>query len=290
MFQINRSESTVTTSDSAVQGAASRRMKKPALLTFAVIGGLLLAPQVLSSPGTAYAGESAASVAVPALVPPQGSTWVVGVLTDQAGHGLDNVNVEAWPQSITAAEPVASSLTYGGPAYDAQQRNGFFRLEVPSGKAYRIVISAVGAQEDGDPFRMKWYGGGRPVMMRTTTHAAAAGTGTVRDLGTIQLARQGKVASTTKVARPAKVKAGTHGKIRVTVSSRYVTNVTGKVIVNVSGKKVSTWLNLSDHGRATVRLPKLKVGKHAVSARFVGTGTVHTSKSKVVKVIVAKKR
>ncbi len=66
--------------------------------------------------------------------------------------------------------------------------------------------------------------------------------------------------------------------------------VTGKVIVRVRGKKVTNYLSPSENGRSTVRLPKMRRGKHNVSATFMGTGTVQRSGSHPVKLIVQKKK
>jgi hypothetical protein len=259
------------------------------ITTLAVLGGVLLGPQAGQSPGAHALARGASPKAAAALAPPDGSTWIVGTTTDQAATGQDNVNVEAWPVDPAATAPLASSLTYGGPNYNAVAAHGFFRLEVPSDQPYRIVFSAVNGQEDGDAFRMQRYGEGRPIVVRTSSRAGA---GRVRDLGTIQLVRQGKVASKTKaVARPAKIHPGQRGKIRITVSSPYVNDVTGRVVVKVAGQKIKARLHVGDHGTVKVKLPKLHhVGKHKISVRFLGTGSVHASKAKPVKLKVARKK
>ena len=218
-----------------------------------------------------------------ALVPPEGMTWIEGVITDQAAHGQDNVNVEAWPRDPAAVAPVASALTYGGPP-DGSALHGFFLLQVPSDQAYRIVFSAVAGQEDGDAFRMKSYGHGRPIAVRNLAVAA----GRVRDLGTIALARQGHVVSKTKaVLARARVAAGKRATVRIKVSSPFVTNVTGKVVVRVGGKKVVHGLGARSHGKATFKLPHLKrAGKYKVTTSYAGSGTVHRSKAKPVKLTI----
>jgi hypothetical protein len=164
---------------------------------------------------------------------------------------------------------------------------------VPSNQPYRIAFSAVGGQEDGDPFQMVWYGENRPIMVRTAAKVAALPPGRIRDLGTIQLARQGQgpvASTTTAVARPGKVRVGGRGKVRVTVSGSCVTDVTGQVVVKVAGHKVSRQLTTADHGSRMIRLPKLRhAGKYRVHVHFTGTTTVQGSKANPVKVKVVRK-
>jgi hypothetical protein len=214
--------------------------------------------------------------------PPEGTTWIEGVITDQADHGQDNVNVEAWANDPTATAPVASSLTYGGPPDGLTYAHGFFLLEVPSGRAYRLVFSAVGNREDGDLFRMKRYGHGRPIMVRTAL------AGRIRDLGVVALARQGKVASaTTAHLVRARVTSAKRAKLKVTVTSRFVTDVTGKVVVQVKGKRVVARLTKADHDKAVVRLPRLRhPGSYRVRVGFRGSDTVHRSSAHPVKLRV----
>jgi hypothetical protein len=276
----------------------SRRRAAALVTSLAVVGGVLLSGQALHSPGSRALAHGAMPTALLAGSPPAGTTWIEGVITDQAGTGQDDVNIEAWPTGTAATAPAASALTYGGPAasaltyggprFNGAAGHGFFRLEVPSNQPYRIVFSAVNGQEDGDPFRMMWYGQDRPIMVRQAAKVAVAAlpAGRLRDLGTIQLARQGQVASTTTaVARPAKVKAGARGKVRVTVSSPYVTDVTGKVVVKVAGHTVTRRLLPGSNGTRMIRLPKLgHAGKYRVHVRFTGSDTVAGSKAKPAKV------
>jgi hypothetical protein len=287
MWKFNDPVDRATGTESVGLGRPARsRRRAPALVTsLAVAAGLLLGPVVLQSPSGLALAHGATPKTAPAIAPAPGSTWITGVLTDQAGHRLDGVNVEAWPVGGATA-PAASALTYGGRRFNAAPGHGFFRLEVPSDRAYRIAFSALGGHEDGDPFRMMWNGSDRPIMVKTADAAA----GRIRDLGRIQLARQGRVASKTKaVAWRTKVSPGTHEKVRVTVSSSYVTNVTGRVLVKVAGHKMSRKLTTADHGTLVISLPKLEhPGQYRVAVRFKGTSTVQRSKSKPVKVRVVR--
>src|SRR4051794_30126688 len=268
----------------------SRRVLRRATVattTLAVLGGALLASQSIHASTPRALARGAMPRPVEALAPPVGTTWIVGVVSDQAAHGQDNVNVEAWPDDPTATEPVASALTYGGPRFNLLSGHGFFRLEVPSDQAYRIVFSAVGAKEDGDPFRRQWYGHRRPIVARS----AAVGTGRVRNLGQIALARQGKVNATAKAkALHKRIAVGSRGKVQVKVSSRFVTHVRGKVVVRVGRHQKSARLTTRDHGKVAVRLPKLHhAGSYRVVARFTGTNTVRSAKAKPVTIKVVRK-
>jgi hypothetical protein len=279
-----------TVGDNRPESTRSKVRKPAIIITFTAIAAMIVASQTaLASPGSA-AGHGSAKVrgaSLAASTPPAGTTWIEGVITDQAKNGQDNVNVEAWPNDPAATEPAASSLTYGGPPTNPAVGHGFFLLQVPSDQAYRIVFSAVGGQEDGDAFRMKSYGHGRPIVVRNLGHLAAA-PGRTRDLGTIALARQGHVASrTTARLAKAKITKGARPTLRVKVSSRFVSNVTGKVVIRVAGKKVTHRLTAHSHGKTTVRLPRLKkAGTYRVHTSYAGSGTVHRSKAKAAKLTV----
>jgi hypothetical protein len=288
MSHANDSDQPVTPTDGGVAVSRTHRSRKPMITTgalLAVLSAAVLAPHAL--PATAATGGRQLSVA--AAVPPAGSAWIQGVLTDQAGHPVDNVNVEVWSDDPSAAGPIASNLTYGGTPADGRHAHGVYRVEVPMDQPYSIVFSAVGGAEDGDAFRMQTYGQGRPIMVRSTTRTrgVSAAAGTIRKLGRTELARQGKVRSTVKAkVHPAKG-AAKRGTLLVKVKSPYVSPVTGKVIVKVNGKKVTNHLGKNEHGKSTLKLPKLtKAGKYKVHVHFAGTGTVARSKTKPIKLTV----
>jgi hypothetical protein len=246
-------------------------------------------------PASATMYAPAVREAAPAApVPPAGSAWLQGVLTDQAGHALDNVNVEVWSTDPTATAPVGSNLTYAGAPADGRHAHGAYRVEVPSDKPYTIVFSGVGGAEDGDAYRMQSYGQGRPLMVRSTTGntGKTVTAGTTRNLGATALVHQGRVNSTMKAKLgSAKVPVGKKAKLKVSVHSPFVSDVTGKVVVTVNGKKVHDRLGARDNGKSTLKLPKLKKpGKYKVVATFGRTGTVQASKSKPVKLTVTKKK
>jgi hypothetical protein len=270
-----------------------RSRRRVAICTVAVAGGMLVTAQALQSPEAHAVAAAAAAGGVSGSAPAAGSTWVEGVITDECGQGQDDVNVEAWSDgaspaasALTYGGPAASALTYGGPRFDAQQGHGFFRLEVPSNQPYRIAFSAVGGQEDGDPFVMSWYGANRPIMVKRAAKAAAAlPAGRLRDLGAIQLTRQGQgpSASTTTAKTRGKFHTRVRGTVRVKVArAGCVTGVTGKVVAKVAGHSVSRRLRPADNGTITLRLPKLRhPGKYSVHVNFAGSAEVQGSKANV---------
>ena len=278
-----------TPTDAGKPASRARRFGTPIVASLAVVGGLAVAPQVLPASAAPGAGQWALeSQVAPRMAPPAGYVWLQGALTDQAGHRLDNVNVEVWSNDPKATEPVASNLTYGGAPADGRHQHGAYRVQVPIGQPYRIVFSAVGGQEDGDAFRMQSYGAGRPIMARTAGRAAAVSPRTVRNLGTTELVHQGRVKSTVRATlHPRKVKKGKRGTLRVRVTSPFVKPVTGKVVARVHGRKIAHQLR---NGTSTFKLPKLKAGKHQVRTSFSGTGTVRGDQAKAVKLTVKKKK
>ena len=86
----------------------------------------------------------------------------------------------------------------------------------------------------------------------------------------------GKAASATK----ARWKPSTARRGKVTVAVRSRTVPTGKVLVRDKGRTIArARLAASDRGRVTVRLPKLRRGKHVLVVRYQGSPTVAASSS-----------
>jgi hypothetical protein len=262
-----------------------------------LVGGLVVANQ----PGSASAAPERAAAAGSTLAlpkaPPAGKSWIQGVLTDQAGKALDNVNVEVWAADVVSTEPAASNLTYAGVPADAAHQHGVFRVEVPAGAPYIVTLSTVGGVDDGDAFRAQKVSGGRPIMARTARTARAAAPGRVIKLGTIALARQGHVRSkiTATLVKPKKGKVGVAAKgaaqryrVKVHVTSPHVTDVTGKVLLRVDRKRITDQITSREHGTSVILLPKnLKDGKHTVLAQYKGSNTVARSKAKPLKLKVS---
>jgi hypothetical protein len=243
-------------------------------LAAALVASAALAVAAPALPGSAapagpdgLGGADGSSFTLPAAQPPAGKAWLVGVITDQAGHPLQDVGVEAWLDDPAATEPTASDLTYENVANDQQ---GYFRLEVPTGASYRIVVSA----DPEDPYREFDYNGGKPVKV---------GQRTVRDLGASEIARVDRQPSKTGAkVKPGTVKAGKAATITITVTCENVDPVLGKVTATLGGKKVTGVLKAKGHGKVTLPLPKLKKpGSYTVQASYLGDSYVKKSATKV---------
>lgn len=89
--------------------------------------------------------------------------------------------------------------------------------------------------------------------------------------------------STTVTLAKKRVKKGSRVKVTVRVNVAGMKSPTGKVVIR-DGKKVikRVTVKTSHKGTVTVKLPKLKVGKHKISVRYAGTGRVKASSSKTV--------
>ena len=285
----------VSAQSGADAGQRTRHRRIPALIGLTAAGGMALASQVLpASAEPVHLGAPRSAVVAPAPTPPAGETWIQGALTDQAGHLLNNVNVEVWSTDLNATEPVASNLSYAGDPADGRHQSGVYRVAVPSGTPYIITFSTVGGLEDGDRFRAQAYGAGLPIMTRSQNRlmggsAVMATSGRIINLGITQMVHQGTVSSKTTARLSAKtIAAGKKGKLVVRVTSGLVSNVTGKVKVKIGGQKITDRLTALEHGRSTIRLPKLSPGIHRAIVKFQGTDTVAASMAKPVKVKVKK--
>ncbi len=121
-----------TSTDAGRPTSRARRFGTPIVASLAVVGGLAVAPQVVPASAAPGTGQWTLESQVAAkLAPPPGYVWLEGALTDQAGHRLDNVNVEVWSNDPSATEPVASNLTYGGAPADGRHQHGGYRVQVP---------------------------------------------------------------------------------------------------------------------------------------------------------------
>ncbi|WP_107773007.1 Ig-like domain-containing protein [Nocardioides sediminis] len=89
-------------------------------------------------------------------------------------------------------------------------------------------------------------------------------------------AAQGKAASTTTATWRAST--ARRGRAKVVVAS--ATAPTGKVVVRDKGRTIArATLQASHQGRITVRLPRLRKGKHVLVAQYLGSPTVAASSS-----------
>jgi hypothetical protein len=92
-----------------------------------------------------------------------------------------------------------------------------------------------------------------------------------------------KLASTARLALAAKtIPWGTRGPVQITLAAAGVTPY-GKVHVYDGRKLLKTYtVRRTDDGVRVVLLPRLKPGKHTLTARYAGGPTVKASRSKAV--------
>ncbi|MGZ4456101.1 MAG: Ig-like domain repeat protein [Nocardioides sp.] len=233
---------------------------------------------VVSFHGTsAQASQGSASASTSGLsaptAPHKGRAWIQGAVTDQAGHYLDDVNVEALDAD---GGVTASSITYEDP--DGGHPHGFFRLYVPAGK-YQVRFSSL----DGEPFRTAYYSEDGAVKNLTVVSKQ------IRVLDTTALLHAGKVASTTKASlADSSILTTDNGLVRFSVSSKFVDPVDGKVKVTVDGDSAGT-VTLSD-GAGKLKLDRLPAGQHDIGVAYLGSTTVKGSKAATAVLTVKKKK
>lgn len=106
-------------------------------------------------------------------------------------------------------------------------------------------------------------------------------------------AKVARAASRTKLALPKKkINRGRAALVRITLGAKGL-RPAGKVTIFDGRKKLRTYtVRSADNGSRVVALPKLKAGRHALTARFGGSTSTTASKSKrvVLKVLKKKKR
>ncbi len=90
-----------------------------------------------------------------------------------------------------------------------------------------------------------------------------------------------KLTSTTKVALASgRIKRGTHGTLKMTVTVPGVSRPTGKLKVYDGSRLLGTvTLKASNYGKKSWRLPLLGKGKHHLHATYSGNSTIRSSKS-----------
>jgi len=127
---------------------------------------------------------------------------------------------------------------------------------------------------------MTRYDVGREVRVEVT----GLKDGYVADPGYSDARAVGKGASVTtaRLVR-AKVRTRAHGRVHVYVRTAPVVGATGWVVVRVDGRKrASAKLRLSQAGRVTLTLPRLKRGRHRVVASYVGSSVASGSTARAV--------
>lgn len=242
------------------------------VIALTVAGGLLLTAVPSGSAADTEAGQRPVDTT---LVPFPGEAFIEGVVLDERGHPVDDINVEAFPAGREASDPVASWLTYESP--DAEHPHGFYLLDVVPGSYVIRLSSLEGAHE---PFRSQWYADKRVV--------------TVGDQEALRLKpvtlERGRAESQCQLALVDDVVPAAHRpQVRVRIKSPDATRVIGSIRVTMNGQKVRTdRLGRQDRGLVVLRLPKRRPGTYRVVVSYSGSGEVKRSHSQVHVLRVAK--
>jgi len=155
-------------------------------------------------------------------------------------------------------------------------------------------------------FEYQWYLDNQPISGATKSQYVVRVTDAGRRLAVLVTAKRlgftpastalgpktvAKVASKTRLKLlKKKVKQGQAGLLRITLAPGSL-RPAGKVKVFDGRKLLKTYtVRVADNGTRIVKLPKLKAGKHKLTARFAGTRATTASKSAVVVLTVTRKR
>jgi hypothetical protein len=227
----------------------------------AACGVLLAAPHALSA--EAATSDAAPVAAAAAEVHP----LIQGVVVDQAGHPVDDVEVQATKADGTEQ---ASALTYASDREDGPQ-HGYFFLEVTKG-TYTVTLSKKG-------YKTVEYDAGT-ISKRNQKIS----------LGELVIKKAAAATDTTAALQKATVTTKQRGQVTVTVSSKGAKPV-GDVEVR-EGKRVvgDDTLRKSDGGTVTIDLDKLPKGQHELKAYFLGSAGFKASASKAFTLTVVKAR
>lgn len=180
--------------------------------------------------------------------PTTASKIIRGLVADQSGRLVDDVQVEAIDADGVVA---ASALTYASEKVDGVQ-HGFYGLHVAAG-TYTLRFSKPG-------FRTQTVTDAVTTGRRQVARAAEVALAVVRAPSTTDA----RLADTT--IRPTQ-----RGKVLVTVKGK-ASSIVGEIEV-LSGRRVvgSGALRKRDHGKTTIDLKRFDRGSHRLTVAFAGS-------------------
>jgi hypothetical protein len=221
---------------------------------------LLLAPQALPASASV---QGSSAVAPARLV---AKPLIQGVVVDQFGHLVDDVDVQATRADGT---PQASDQTYASAREDGPQ-HGYFFLEVTKG-TFTITLSRTGYQTvEYGPY---------DVARR---HQRVS-------LGEIEIKKVLAGSRTRAELVKTSVTTQQHGAVDVTVGAAGSSKPTGEVEIREGRKVVGEGtLRGQDKGSLTIDLEKLAKGKHHLKAYYLGSQSVKASGSRTLTLSVTK--
>ena len=225
----------------------------------ALLAGALIAPQALpasaSSTGRAVTAQRA------------GQALIQGVVTDQSGRYVDDVEVQATKDDGT---PAASAITYASDREDGPQ-HGYFFLEVTRG-TYTLTLSREG-------YKTATYG---PYQVTKRAQRVS--------LGEIEIQKKLAESKTEASLVRRTVTTKQNGEVVVTVSAKDV-KPTGDVEIREGRAVVGEGgLRARDKGQITIELDRLPRGTHELKAYYLGSSDLKASASASFTLTVTKGR
>ncbi|WP_244928700.1 M4 family metallopeptidase [Nocardioides sp. W7] len=205
--------------------------------------------------------------------------------------GLDGWYVDDIEVTVCVAEADAVRVTH---APEPSTYGRPHRLDVAV--AGRIPAGTVTATEGGRSLGTATLSAGRarialPASLAVGSHrvtvsypgdsrnAAASKTVTVK---------VAKATSRTAASAPKRVVAGRQVRVRALVTVPGSARPTGRVVVTLRGKKVASG-RVDGKGRVSIRVRRLRVGRHTLVVTYPGTRSIRASKDRV-SVLVTRKR
>lgn len=238
------------------------------VVALTVASGLLFTPVASVSAADTEGGHHPNHARV---LPVPGEAFIEGVVRDEHGRLIDDINVEAFDAGIEGADPSASALTYEGP--DSDHPHGFYRLVVAPGSYFVRFSSLVGADGEDGGYASQWYADKRVVNV---------GDEEILRLKPVTLDRARADSECHAALVDDVVPVGRHPKVRVRIKSANAPHVTGSIKVTMNHHKVRTdRLRKLDHGRVVLRLPKRRLGTYRVAVSYAGSNAVKHSHSPV---------
>ncbi|MBI2245210.1 MAG: Ig-like domain repeat protein [Nocardioides sp.] len=225
----------------------------------ALLAAALLAPQALPATAAPAGGSVTAERA--------GQALIQGVVVDQAGRYVDDVEVQATKDDGT---PAASAITYASDREDGPQ-HGYFFLEVTRG-TYTLTLSR-------DGYKTATYG---PVQVtRRGQHVS---------LGEIEIQKKQTESKTDAALAQRTVTTKQNGAVTVTVSAKGL-KPTGDVEIREGRDVVGEGrLKAKDKGEVTIVLDRLPRGAHELKAYYLGSSELKASASKAFTLTVTRPR
>ena len=240
-------------------------MPRLRILQIMPVVGLATAALVVSGAPSGLAHSTTSAK----LTMPNCHNTIHGVVVDQGGKKVDDVNVEAFNAKDDG--PVASALSYASP--DNEVKHGYFDLCVGRG-TYTVKLSKAGYKTRNgiDAGYLVWYG----------VHN--------RYLGELKLKKnmEDSTAKLTLSKDTIKVGDTAKGTVKITTDGAIPT---GKWQILVDGdKEDSGKLKDDDNGKFSFSVDGLSKGTHKVQASYDGDVYVNGSDSKKVSLDVVKKK